>query len=142
MAAQCVAAADQAGDQHQPGRDGSESVVDRVNDAACAQQPVHVPSPRRSAINSGAVILWPKGSPAPRWLQAAASLGGGTTYQPPVTLMWRGSAGPLWRRSIMKSCPLGLRVIASSIAASSRSLPSEARSGLRKSAASSWPRHM
>src|SRR5258708_5443967 len=28
---------------------------------------------------------------------------------PPVTLMWRDTAGRLWRRSMMKSWPLGLR---------------------------------
>src|SRR6185437_5300803 len=32
---------------------------------------------------------------------------------PPVTLMWRDTAGRLWRRSMMKSWPLGLRAIAS-----------------------------
>ena len=37
--------------------------------------------------------------------------------QPPVTLMWRDSAGRLWRRSMTKSWPLGLREIASWIAA-------------------------
>ena len=37
--------------------------------------------------------------------------------QPPVTLIWRDSAGRRWRRSITKSWPLGLRPIASSIAA-------------------------
>ena len=37
--------------------------------------------------------------------------------QPPVTLICRARAGRLWRRSITKSWPLGLRVIASSIAA-------------------------
>src|SRR6266853_1086414 len=36
--------------------------------------------------------------------------------QPPVTLMCRATAGRLWRRSITKSWPLGLRVIASSMA--------------------------
>jgi hypothetical protein len=36
---------------------------------------------------------------------------------PPVTLMWRASAGRRWRRSMMKSWPLGLREIASSMAA-------------------------
>ena len=41
-----------------------------------------------------------------------------------------------------KSWPLGLREIASSMARLSSSLPSEARSGARRSAASSWPRHM
>ncbi len=62
--------------------------------------------------------------------------------QPPVTLMWRDSAGRWWRRSMMKSWPLGFRPIASSMAANNRSLPSDARSGLRRSAASSWPRHI
>ena len=52
------------------------------------------------------------------------------------------TAGPLWRRSMMKSWPLGLRAIASVIARSSSSSLSEARSGARRSAASSWPRHM
>src|SRR5262245_62668688 len=61
---------------------------------------------------------------------------------PPVTLIWRATAGRWWRRSMMKSWPLGLRPIASSIAAMSRSLASDARDGLRKSAASSWPRHI
>ena len=37
--------------------------------------------------------------------------------QPPVTLICRDSAGRCWRRSITKSWPLGLRVMASSIAA-------------------------
>ena len=48
---------------------------------------------------------------------------------PPVTLMWRLSAGRAWRRSMMKSCPLGLRAIASVIACSSSVLFSEARTG-------------
>jgi hypothetical protein len=67
--------------------------------------------------------------------------GYGGSY-PPVTLIWRASAGRLCRRSIMKSWPLGLREIASSIAACRRSLASDARSGLRRSAASSCPRHI
>ena len=37
-------------------------------------------------------------------------------HQPPVTLMWRATAGFLWRRSMTKSWPLGLRAIASSMA--------------------------
>jgi hypothetical protein len=41
----------------------------------------------------------------------------GIVRYPPVTLMWRDNAGRWWRRSITKSWPLGLRVIASSIAA-------------------------
>src|SRR5580658_6661037 len=61
---------------------------------------------------------------------------------PPVTLMCRARAGRLWRRSMMKSWPLGLRPIASSMAAKSGALVLDARSGLRRSAASSWPRHM
>src|SRR5690606_13416541 len=48
--------------------------------------------------------------------------------QPPVTLMWRETAGRLVRRSMTKSCPLGLRPIASSMARASSSLPSELRS--------------
>ena len=61
---------------------------------------------------------------------------------PPVTLIWRATAGRLWRRSMMKSCPLGLRAIASRIAASSVSSLSDWRSGVRRSAASSCPRHI
>ena len=57
--------------------------------------------------------------------------------QPPVTLMWRFTAGLLWRRSITKSWPLGLRAMPSRIAACSRSSPSEARSGVHRSASSS-----
>src|SRR6185312_2401284 len=62
--------------------------------------------------------------------------------QPPVTLIWRTTAGWVCRRSMMKSWPLGLRRIASWIAASSSSSLSLARSGARRSAASSWPRHI
>ncbi len=62
--------------------------------------------------------------------------------QPPVTLMWRASAGRSWRRSMMKSWPLGLREMASRIAASITASSALARSGVRRSAASSWPRHM
>ena len=58
-------------------------------------------------------------------------------FQPPVTLMWRLTLGRLWRRSMMKSWPFGFRPMARSIAAESRSLSAEARSGLRKSEASS-----
>src|SRR6516225_6431736 len=61
---------------------------------------------------------------------------------PPVTLMCRATAGRLWRRSMMKSWPRGLRSIASRIAASSASSPSDWRNGVRRSAASSWPRHI
>ena len=35
--------------------------------------------------------------------------------QPPVMLIWRGSAGLMCLRSITKSCPFGLRAMASSI---------------------------
>src|SRR5207245_623658 len=70
-----------------------------------------------------------KGNPR----RAVASCRGG---HPPVTLIWRAMAGRLWRRSMMKSCPLGLRSIAARIAASSASSPSDWRSGVRKSAAS------
>src|SRR5712671_6741898 len=55
---------------------------------------------------------------------------------PPVTLIWRAIAGRLWRRSMMKSWPFGLRLIASRIAASSGSSLSDCRSGVRRSAAS------
>ena len=63
----------------------------------------------------------------------------GVGAHPPVTLMCRFTAGRLWRRSMMKSWPLGLRAIASWIAASSGASLAEARSGVRRSAASSWP---
>lgn len=62
--------------------------------------------------------------------------------QPPVTLICRDTDGRLVRRSITKSWPFGLRLIASSTASATNSLPSEARSFSRKSAASSLPRHM
>src|SRR5207237_2390306 len=39
---------------------------------------------------------------------------------PPVTFMWRGTAGVWCRRSMMKSCPLGLRLIASAMDSSRR----------------------
>jgi len=61
---------------------------------------------------------------------------------PPVTLIWRATAGRLVRRSMTKSCPLGLRAIAASMAARSSSSLGPARTGARRSAASSWPRHM
>ena len=57
--------------------------------------------------------------------------------------MWRATAGRWCRRSITKSWPFGLRVIASRIAwASTASSVDGARSSSRNSAASSWPRHM
>ncbi len=56
---------------------------------------------------------------------------------PPVTLIWRLTAGALVVRSITKSWPFGLRPMASSIARDNSSLPSEARIGVRRSAASS-----
>ena len=62
--------------------------------------------------------------------------------QPPVTLIWRETAGAVRRRSITKSWPFGFRVIASRIASSSRPSSSLARKGARRSAASSWPRHI
>src|SRR5262245_9892165 len=62
--------------------------------------------------------------------------------QPPVTLIWRATAGPVCRRSMMKSWPLGLRRMASWMAASSSSSLSLARRGARRSAASSCPRHI
>ena len=66
----------------------------------------------------------------------------GKRAQPPVTLMCRETLGLSVRRSMMKSWPLGLREMASWIAASSGASPSEARIGVLRSAASSWPRHM
>ena len=62
--------------------------------------------------------------------------------QPPVTLIWRPTAGMLVVRSMTKSWPLGLRAMASSIAAISGPLDSEARKGARRSAASSCPKHI
>ncbi len=62
--------------------------------------------------------------------------------QPPVTLMWRATAGFFERRSMMKSWPLGLREIASSMARDNSASSLDARSTPRRSAASSWPRHM
>ena len=61
---------------------------------------------------------------------------------PPVTLMWRATAGCLVRRSMMKSWPLGLRDMASSMARASRVSSELVRSGARRSAASSCPRHI
>ncbi len=57
---------------------------------------------------------------------------------------WRRRHGraSCWRRSMMKSWPLGLRAIAAVIAWSRISSLSDARNGARRSAASSWPRHM
>src|SRR5205085_9510403 len=49
---------------------------------------------------------------------------------PPVTLIWRAIAGRLWRRSIMKSWPLGLRGIASRLAVSAAASPSGWRRGV------------
>src|SRR2546423_1585269 len=62
--------------------------------------------------------------------------------QPPVSDICRATAGRLCRRSMMKSCPLGLRAIASSIAASSTPSSLDERSTARRSAESSWPRHI
>lgn len=66
----------------------------------------------------------------------------GTAPHPPVTLICRATAGRLCVRSMMKSWPLGLRVMASSMAARRRASSSVARSAARRSAASFWPRHM
>src|ERR1700748_786508 len=68
--------------------------------------------------------------------------GGMGLAHPPVTLIWRLTLGRLCLRSMMKSWPLGFRPMARSIAALSRSLSDEARSGLRRSEASSWPRQV
>ncbi len=46
---------------------------------------------------------------------AASSILISQTY-PPVTLICRPTAGRSWRRSIIKSCPFGLRLIAARIA--------------------------
>src|SRR4029453_5875379 len=56
---------------------------------------------------------------------------------PPVTLIWRLTAGLLRRRSMTKSWPRGLREMASRIAASSSSSLSDDLSGALRSAASS-----
>src|SRR5262249_54769317 len=61
-------------------------------------------------------------------------------HQPPVSDMARATAGVLWRRSMRKSWPLGLRAMASSMAAASSASLLDARRGARRSAASSWPR--
>ncbi len=61
---------------------------------------------------------------------------------PPVTLMCRATAGFFERRSMMKSWPLGLREMASSMAWPRATSPLVARRTPRRSAASSWPRHM
>ena len=55
----------------------------------------------------------------------------GAGPQPPVTLMWRPTAGRLVRRSMMKSWPLGLRAIASSMASISSASSALARNGAR-----------
>ena len=67
--------------------------------------------------------------------------GTGPRY-PPVTDMCRAIAGFCVRRSITKSCPFGLREMASSMAMMSAALSELVRIGVRRSAASSWPRHM
>ena len=61
---------------------------------------------------------------------------------PPVMLIWRATAGAAPALSITKSWPLGLREIASSMARCKGPSLSDARRGTRRSAASSWPRHM
>src|SRR5262252_4449495 len=61
---------------------------------------------------------------------------------PPVTDMCRATAGFFVRRSMMKSCPFGLREMASSMAMMSAVLSELVLIGVRRSAASSWPRHM
>ena len=62
--------------------------------------------------------------------------------QPPVTLIWRETAGSRRRRSMTKSWPLGLRPMASSMASIRSASSSLSRSGARRSAASSCPRHI
>src|SRR6185437_12809105 len=63
-------------------------------------------------------------------------------HQPPVSDIGRESAGPPWRRSITKSWPFGFLAMAASMAAESSASSSDARNGVRRSAASSWPRHI
>jgi len=58
-------------------------------------------------------------------------------HQPPVTLMWRATAGRFARRSMTKSWPFGFSSIASSMAALSAASEGPARSGSRRSTASS-----
>ena len=59
-----------------------------------------------------------------------------------MTLIWRLTLGRLCLRSMMKSWPFGFRPMARSIAALRRSSSADARSGLRRSEASSWPRQV
>ena len=66
----------------------------------------------------------------PNHIERRAERSSGVAAQPPVMLMWRPTAGRLGRRSMMKSCPLGLRLIASTIACSNAVIASEARSGV------------
>ena len=96
---------------------------------------------RDAGIDGCTVLRAPAARPRSR-PRRRRSASGWRSGHPPVTLIWRATAGRLWRRSMMKSWPLGLRSIASRIAASSASSPSDWRSGVRRSAASSWPRHM
>ena len=92
----------------------------------------------------------PQGRPEQRRCRACSStsaagpgaIPGPVAVQPPVTLMCRPTAGRLWRRSMMKSWPLGLRAMPARIASRSGASLSEARKGPRRSTASSCPRHM
>ncbi len=65
--------------------------------------------------------------------------GEGMRVYPPVTLICRGTAAGRWR-SMTKSWPFGLRVIASSTACASTASSGVARSTARRSAESSCPR--
>jgi hypothetical protein len=109
-------------------------------DAAPPMRSAHqdVPTP---STRTGYRVGAPGAGMAPAWRDQVAPADGGCAH-PPVTLMWRATAGRLVRRSMTKSCPLGLRAIAASMAARSGSSLELARNGARRSAASSWPRHM
>src|SRR5260221_5392748 len=60
--------------------------------------------------------------------------------QPPVTLIWRLTLGRLWRRSMMKSWPLGFNPMARSNPAESSSSLAAARRGFCATQASFWAR--
>ena len=62
--------------------------------------------------------------------------------QPPVSDMGRVKCGVPALRSITKSWPRGLRIIAASIAAWTGASDGDARKISRRSALSSWPRHI
>jgi hypothetical protein len=53
MAAEGVAGADQAGEEHKPDRDYSELVVDRIDGAAELEEQVHVSFPSSGGLGLG-----------------------------------------------------------------------------------------